>query len=168
MSLELIIGFLAINRALRDEVRDVRQLLKQRDAEAKYNPNWRLQPRAPKGTAEGGQWVDGGASALPKTRGNRPPRDHNQRQPNSLQEIFPALPTAPASAILAPIDGFLGISGPGQAANEAATRNLSISIIREIQSLEPSYRPPALAEPGGFPTSIAGRNNYINNPRWTH
>ena len=26
----------------------------------KYNPNWQDQPRAPQGTSEGGQWIDGG------------------------------------------------------------------------------------------------------------
>lgn len=33
-----------------------------RKAEAKYNPNWRLQPRAPRGVRDGGRWVDGGAA----------------------------------------------------------------------------------------------------------
>lgn len=162
-NLDLLLSFLAVNRALSDEWREVRRLFKQRDAETKYNPNWRLQPRAPKGTAEGGQWVDGGANSSPKVR--RPPRDHNQPPQQSLQEVFPALSSAPASAILAPVDGFLGITGPGQAASEAAMRNLSAALIREIRALDPSYRPPALAEPGGFPATIAGRNNYIDNLR---
>jgi hypothetical protein len=79
-----------------------------------------------------------------------------------LQEIFPALPTAAANAILPPIDGLLGISAPGYAANEAATRNLSSSLIEEIREIDPRYEPPALAEPGGFPNTIEGRNNYID------
>lgn len=63
---ELLRGFLAINALLREELSQARKVIAARradaEAEAKYNPNWRLQPRAPKGTAEGGQWVEGGGS----------------------------------------------------------------------------------------------------------
>jgi hypothetical protein len=151
---------------LREELRAARRALEARKAEAKYNPNWRLQPRAPKGTAEGGQWTNGGAtkpaqSDGPKSRGGRPPQNHNRPGPDSLQQIFPGIPNAPASTILAPVDELLGLSAPGRAANREATRNLSQSLIQEIRRIDPSYSPPDLAEPSGFPNSIAGRNNYL-------
>lgn len=65
---------LAINAALRAELDAVKRALIGK-REAKHNPNWRLQPRAPRGTAEGGQWIDGGGkpAAGPKGRGTRPP-----------------------------------------------------------------------------------------------
>jgi hypothetical protein len=172
---EAIKGFLAINALLREELAAIRGALARRAKERKYNPNWPSQPRAPRGTTEGGQWVRVGGGGggrtgafkigggAPKGGSTRTPgRGHNRPPVDSLFEIFPGLPTAPASAILAPIDGLLGITGPGVAANEAATRNLADSLIREIQSLDPSYVPPAFAEPGGFPRTINGRNNYID------
>lgn len=58
---ELLSGFLAINAMLREELGGLRRTLERRSAvEAKYNPNWAKQPRAPRGVPEGGQWVDGG------------------------------------------------------------------------------------------------------------
>jgi hypothetical protein len=69
---ELLRSCLTINALLRGELADVRQALKARRQEAKYNPNWRLQPRAPRGTAEGGQWVDGVASPLTDKGPRRP------------------------------------------------------------------------------------------------
>jgi hypothetical protein len=66
---------LALIDALRAELADVKHLLAARRArEAKYNPRWREQPRAPKGAVDGGQWVDGGGGT-PKqvARPNGPP-----------------------------------------------------------------------------------------------
>lgn len=57
---EVVRGFLALNALLREELRDIRRLFAARASETKYNPNWRLQPRAPVGTREGGRWIDGG------------------------------------------------------------------------------------------------------------
>jgi hypothetical protein len=65
---ELLRSCLAINALLRSELDDVRKTLRGREHEEKHNPNWRLQPRAPRGTAEGGRWVDGGAA--PRADGN--------------------------------------------------------------------------------------------------
>ena len=58
---ELLLGFLAINAMLREETRSLRRALH----EWKHNPNWRLQPRAPPGTATGGQWVGGSQAFAP-------------------------------------------------------------------------------------------------------
>jgi hypothetical protein len=158
---------LRINALLRGELSDVREALKQsRQEEEKHNPNWRLQPRAPKGTAEGGQWTNGGPTGVgqpggPKNRGGRPPRNHNRAEPDSLVDVFPGIPNSPAGAILAPVDEFLGLSAPGREAAEQAARNMSLELIDRIRRLDPNYDPPELAEPGGFPTSTAGRNNYL-------
>lgn len=78
-SYDILLGFLAINRAIGDELRAVRRLLQERGAEAKYNPNWRLQPRAPSGTPEGGQWIDGGVGRAPTRERRRQPRNQRPR-----------------------------------------------------------------------------------------
>lgn len=67
---ELIHGFLAINAMLREETKELRRLIETRAAQTKHNPNWRQQPRAPRGTTEGGQWV-GGAGLLRVGEGRR-------------------------------------------------------------------------------------------------
>jgi hypothetical protein len=87
---ELLHGFLAINAMLREELRGLKRTLgKRSEAEAKYNPNWSKQPRAPRGTAEGGRWVDGGGAGGPKqiqrtrpsiTSEPRPERQHAKRR----------------------------------------------------------------------------------------
>lgn len=165
---ELIRSFLAINAMLRQELKETRAELAARGAESKYNPDWRLQPRAPRGTREGGQWVDDGGSGGGGPKNNRRNQDrgagpgHNRPPPDSLQEVFPGLPGAAASAILAPVDGFLGVTQPGQAARDQASRLLSQNLIAEIRQFDPSYTPPPTAEPGGFPSSTQGINNYIN------
>jgi hypothetical protein len=71
---ELLRSCLAINALLRGELDDVRKALKACSAEAKFNPNWRLQPRAPQGTIEGGQWIDGGGEAKPTGSPKQAPR----------------------------------------------------------------------------------------------
>jgi hypothetical protein len=63
---ELLLGFLAINAMLREELREICHAL---HSERKYNPNWRQQPRAPKGDPQGGQWIAG--------RSAQGPREHN-------------------------------------------------------------------------------------------
>lgn len=78
-NLELLIGFLAINRAIGDELRELRRLLREHSAETKYNPNWHLQPRAPLGTPEGGQWVDAGTRWSPTREPRRQPRTQRPR-----------------------------------------------------------------------------------------
>lgn len=84
---ELLLGFLAINAMLREEVLDLRRSLRARASEAKYNPNWAKQPRAPKGTSEGGQWIEGGgkvrilAQPQPRERSGPQPQERPERQP---------------------------------------------------------------------------------------
>jgi hypothetical protein len=173
---EMLAGFLAINAMLREELHGLKRTLKKRSAEKKYNPNWRLQPRAPKGTAEGGQWIDGHTftkpaaepkprrPSSPKTRGGRPPVNHNRPGPDSLREVFPGIANAPASAILAPVDALFGISGPARDANEEAVRLVRDHLILEIQQLRPDYRFQSI-QPGGMPASIAGRSRMLDGLR---
>jgi hypothetical protein len=75
---DLIRSFLATNAMLRAEAKALRRAIEARRGEAKHNPNWRTQPRAPKGTADGGQWVGGGKAApsirIPEER-QRPSSD---------------------------------------------------------------------------------------------
>lgn len=158
-------------RDLRYEIACQRLLAELRRAEGKANFN-PAQPRAPRGTSIGGQWVGSdseqppSAGSPPLTRrrlrdggvyrrgdaslwlaagggsrsrfgGNRPPPDHP-----TLQEVFPMLPNAPPGAILAPIDNFLGLSAPGEAANLAATQLQVRALDNEIRAIDPSYQRP--------------------------
>jgi hypothetical protein len=59
-----------------------------------------------------------------------------------MRQVFPGLQNAPAGAMLAPIDSFLGLSAPGEEANLAVSQLQFQSIYREIRKLDPSYRPP--------------------------
>lgn len=174
---ELLHGFLAINAMLREELGGLKHTLEKRSAEAKYNPNWRLQPRLPRGSAEGGQWVNNPTltkpssaeakprrPSSPKIRGGRAPVNHNRPGPDSLREVFPGIATAPGSAILAPVDAFLGISGPAREANEQAVRLVRDHLISSIQQLRPDYRFQSI-QPGGMPASIAGRSMMLNGLR---
>lgn len=68
---ELLRGFLAINAMLREELGLLRRTVETRKNEIKRNPNWALQPRAPKGTPEGGEWIGGHS---PKQALTRPPQ----------------------------------------------------------------------------------------------
>jgi hypothetical protein len=157
---EALLAALKLNALLRSELREIREAI-----EAKHNPNWRLEPRAPKGTAEGGQWTSGGR--IPKGAeedDNKPRAGHNRPPPDTLHKIFPNWVSAPANSIVAPLDEFLGISGPGYAANEAATRLRRDELIAEIRSINPHYVFES-ADPGGMPETFEGRRNLIDSLR---
>lgn len=90
---EVLRGLLAINAMLRQELRDVRRAMEARRAEEKHNPNWRLQPRAPRGTSEGGQWTDGGGtkpSSAPQRRPGVGPKQAQPRTPLPERQAHPA------------------------------------------------------------------------------
>lgn len=157
---EILRGFLAINAVLRNEVKALRREIGVRSSEEKHNPNWALQARVPGGTPEGGRWVKLGGS--PKGGGNRrPPSRHNRPPPDALVDVFPGLHNPVASAILAPIDGFLGLSSAADAASESATHMMILSLNAEIRRVDPSYQPSVL-EPGGMPRTVEGRTRLIN------
>jgi hypothetical protein len=114
---ELFRSCLRINALLRGELSDVRQAMKARHAEAKYNPNWRLQPRAPRGTAEGGQWVSGGArpsggpkQASPLNQPSEPPDPRFQQSQRLSIAEFERLDSANDNARFVRIS--IGSAGP--------------------------------------------------------
>lgn len=161
------------------------------EMKANFNP---AQPRAPRGSPVGGRWIDGGSvseSADRESRrssdyfddrgqysdrarfipiasggsgrlgvgGNRPPPDST-----TMRQIFPALRNPPANAILAPIDNFLGLSAPGEAANLAAAELQFQSLSRDLRQFDPDYRPPA-AYQSLQQMSWEARNAYIGQMR---
>lgn len=83
---EVLHGFLAINAMLREELRGLRRTLQKRAVEAKYNPNWAKQPRAPRGVPTGGQWVDGGGGS-PKQRQRPQPPNTPEPHRTSAQRL---------------------------------------------------------------------------------
>ncbi len=91
---ELLLGFLAINAMLREEVRGLRRTLEQRTLEHKYNPNWAKQPRAPKGTTQGGQWIDGGSSGKVRILAQPRPAEPLEQQPQHQRQPMQRLPNA--------------------------------------------------------------------------
>ena len=80
---------------------------------------------------------------------------------DDLREIFPLLPDTRLNVILAPIDGVLDLSGPGDAANEAVTRVTRDRLIAQIKAINPKYVFESF-DPGGMPTTWTGRANLIN------
>jgi len=94
---------LAINAMLRTEIRDVRAALAARKAEAKYNPNWLLQPHAPRGSRDGGQWVDeGGAPKQAPRRTPTQPASPSVSPPPPVNDNTPPSPAirfGPAAAL---------------------------------------------------------------------
>lgn len=82
---ELLLGFLAINAMLREEIHSLKRMLGERITETKYNPNWAKQPRSPRGTPIGGQWVSAGQS-------NNGPKQFPQVRPAAEPEPQPQRP----------------------------------------------------------------------------
>jgi hypothetical protein len=81
---------------------------------------------------------------------------------DDLKDVFPSwFPDTPITAILAPIDGVLDLSGPGEAANEAATRSMRDYLIAQIKAINPHYVFESF-DPGGMPSTWQGRTNLIN------
>lgn len=82
-----------LNARLGYELASIKMMLalRQLQQEAKYNPNWATQPRAPRGAADGGQWIDGGATAL-RSPSARAPRRAPDPRPSTgrLQTPSPA------------------------------------------------------------------------------
>ena len=82
-----------LNARLDYELASIRMMLALRrlQQEAKYNPNWAAQPRAPRGATDGGQWIDRGATA-PRSPSARAPRTTPEPRPSTgrLQAPSPA------------------------------------------------------------------------------
>lgn len=89
---ELLLGFLAINAMLREDLRELRRSLQRRGGETKYNPNWAKQPRAPIGSPIGGRWVQGGTQGVggPSKLQRPAPADRRPQQPSLRRLPAPA------------------------------------------------------------------------------
>lgn len=140
-----------------------------RELKANFNP---AQPRAPRGSSIGGQWVDASPTSAPVFReprrawasnvndgvyrpgeaslfltggGGSRFRSGGNRLPTemTMREVFPGFSSAAPGAILAPFDDFLGLSAPGEAANLAVTQLQFQSLYTEMRQLDPAYRPPS-------------------------
>jgi hypothetical protein len=98
----------------------------------------------------------------PSRRSNGPPDDFTR-----LEDVFPGLRDAPASAIpLAPIDGFLGVGAGADEANLEATLAQYRALVAEIKQVDPSFVDEELLPPGGIAgLTWRGRDNLINNLR---
>ncbi len=94
--------------------------------------------------------------------GNEPPYDFM-----SLTELFPGLKNEPDLAVpLAPIDGFLGISGAANAANLDATMVEYHNLMAQIRAVDPTAYDDELLPAGGIAgLTWQGRNNLIDGLR---
>ncbi len=110
--------------------------------------------------------VGGAAEEEPPSRlSNGPPPD----DVTSLEQVFPGLKDAPATAaILAPIDGFLGIGALADKANLEATTAMYRLQTEQIKAVDPTFVDEQILPPGGIAgLSPQGRNNLIDGLRMT-
>ncbi|WP_375420487.1 hypothetical protein [uncultured Sphingomonas sp.] len=80
----------------------------------------------------------------------------------TLEQVFPGLNNAPASAILAVGNNLFDIRGPADEAQSALLDNLSREIIAQIKTVDPKWHYDSL----GPPNSVAGRINQLNDLRF--
>ena len=106
---------------------------------------------------------------LAQNQSNRPgPKRGPGRQPvndpKTLDQVFPGLKNSRAGAILRLADNALGLSDAARALTTEISQREANNLIREIQSLDPTFRLDTL-EPDGFPSTSDGQTNLINNLR---
>ncbi len=95
----------------------------------------------------------------------RMPRGGNRRafdDPITLEQAFPGLRSAPGGAIVAVADNLLDLSGPARALTSALTEDISRSIVKDIQTLNPKYLPFDF----GPSQTLDGQLNALNNLRY--
>jgi hypothetical protein len=90
--------------------------------------------------------------------GNRGPSLYD---PMTLQQVFPGLASSPAGSILAPLDSFLGITGPADAMLQQLTRGSTRQLLEQIKAIDPSYRFQSFGEP----TTLEGQVNQLRGLR---
>jgi hypothetical protein len=90
--------------------------------------------------------------------GNRGPSLYD---PMTLKQVFPGLAMSPAGSILAPVDSFLGITGPADALLQQLTRGSTRQLIDQIKAIDPNYRFQSLGEP----TTLEGQANQLRGLR---
>ena len=101
----------------------------------------------------------GGAEDDAEPRSNGPPADFTR-----LEDVFPDLANKPgASALLAPIDGFFGVSALADEANLEATLAQYQALVAQIKQIDPTFADDQLLPPGGIAgLSWQGRTYLIN------
>lgn len=90
--------------------------------------------------------------------GNRGPSLYD---PMTLQQVFPGLASSPAGSILAPLDSFLGITGPADALLQQLTEGVTRQLLDQIKGIDPNYRFRSLGEP----TTLEGQANQLRGLR---
>lgn len=81
----------------------------------------------------------------------------------TLEQAIPGLRHSPAGAIVAIADNFFDFAGPARAATTAVAQNWTNDLISQIRAIEPGYR----YESFGFPQTLQGQLNQLNDLRWT-
>ena len=95
----------------------------------------------------------------PSYRSNGPPEEIA-----TLQEMFPGLKEHPlATAVMAPLDHFIGFSAVADAMNLATTENIYRSLVSQIKAIDPHFIDYELFPAGGIAgLSWEGRANLVN------
>jgi len=120
-----------------------------------------LSPADPLGGSALQKLAQRGPNPRIRMRGNGGPPLHD---PKTLEQAFPGLKNAPAGAIIGVADNFLDLTGPAQQLTTEISKAHANALVREIQSLDPTFRFDVL-EPGGFPSTTEGQANLINRLR---
>ncbi|MHC9418709.1 hypothetical protein ACYZX9_08955 [Sphingomonas citri] len=99
-----------------------------------------------------------GAPEPPETRGGN---IRAFEDPMILDEL-PILRNSPAGALLAPLDGFLNITGPGAEIRTALMRAQADKILADIKALDPNF----VYQSFQFPSTEAGQRRLIDGLRF--
>ncbi|MBB3347631.1 hypothetical protein [Sphingomonas sp. BK069] len=99
-----------------------------------------------------------GAPEPPETRGGN---IRAFEDPMTLDEL-PILRDTPAGALLAPLDGFLNITGPGAEIRTALMRAQADKILADIKALDPNF----VYQSFQFPSTEAGQRRLIDDLRF--
>ncbi|MBW6528454.1 hypothetical protein KZ813_16545 [Sphingomonas sp. RHCKR7] len=99
-----------------------------------------------------------GAPEPPETRGGN---IRAFEDPMILDEL-PILRNSPAGSVLAPFDGFFGITGPGAAVRTTLMRAQAEKIFADIQALDPKF----VYQSFGFPSTADGQRRLLDDLRF--
>jgi hypothetical protein len=101
------------------------------------------------------------AQIRPGTRGGSGDNIRAFHDPMTLEQVFPGLQSAPASAIISLADNVLDFKGPARETGSAFALAQSNLLISQIKAIDPNYRFQSL----GFPETLQGQINQINDLR---
>ncbi len=99
-----------------------------------------------------------GAPEPPETRGGN---IRAFEDPMILDEL-PILRNSPVGPVLAPFDGFFGITGPGAAVRTTLMRAQADKILSDIRTLDPKY----VYQSFGFPSTADGQQRLVDDLRF--